>query len=161
MLKLLLAIALLAATGCARGPEWPSAQPQSIHLTRPSAVMYEGALKTFRMSGYRILIEDPSRMYIQVQSLADGDAVVGPVSNIVLRISQLNFQFENDNSLIVTVAGYHVRQGKLDPRVADEVAQILNAMVNNAPATATPAPPATALPRTPASVETSSAAAAP
>lgn len=138
-----LLLAVVAVGGCSRPAEWPTAEPRTIPLDRPAALMFEGALRTFQMSGYKSLVADPDRLYIQVQSLVDGDAVQtaewGVGWKITTRISQLNLQFQSDNSLIVTVTGFHVRAGKLDPRVADEVNQVIAAMRSNAP---------TALPRT-------------
>jgi hypothetical protein len=64
-----------------------------------------------------------------VQSKVDGDVYqlpTGPATwTEVRRISRINFQFQPNGYVLITVAGYHVQDGRLDPRVAAEVSEII------------------------------------
>jgi hypothetical protein len=151
----LVPLCLLLSAACGpRTASWPSAEPRTIRCEADPAAVFESALTTFRISGYQVLEYDPERLYIQVLSKVDGDViasssgvtggVTGWSTRATRRASYVNFQFFPDGTLMISVAGYHVQGGRLDPRVGNEIDSMVGTIFRNAglaPPPGTPASP--------------------
>jgi len=118
---------------------WPSATPRTVQFRASAQTVYDLAVTTLRMSGYSLTDYDDARMYVQVLSRVDGDVYAqshpgfgGPTAELVERVSAIGMQFFANGTLVITVSGYHVEDGRLDPRVAREVDTIVDTIWQNA-----------------------------
>ena len=115
------------------------ASPHTFTFSAEPAAVFEAALTTLRVSGYDVTEYDEQRLFIQVKSRVDGDVVAesrpgwgGPTTEAHSRTSHIGIQFFAPNSMMISVSGYHVREGRLDPRVAAEIDSMVRTIYQNA-----------------------------
>jgi hypothetical protein len=127
----------LVVLGCGGVPSWwPSASPRTVAVADSDDPAFEATLTLLRLSGYEVDEYDARRLFIRVQSRIDGDVVARSVplgvqrsATAEARRSFVTLQFRPGGTMFVRVDGYHVRDGRVDPRVSDELDAIIEGVV--------------------------------